>query len=116
MSWIMIAGPYASGGADAAQLHENLAAMNRAALAVFEKGHTPVIGVNMALPVIDAAGADRFDEIMTPISLSLADRCDAILRIGGPSTGADQEVERMKAAGRAVYFCLEDVPEARRSP
>ena len=112
MSWIMVAGPYSSGGADAARRAGNLAAMNRAALAVFEKGHTPVIGVNMALPVIEAAGADRFDEIMTPISLALADRCDAILRIGGPSTGADEEVARMKAAGKPVYFDLNDVPEA----
>ena len=112
MSWIMIAGPYSSGGADAARRAENLAAMNRAALAVFELGHTPVIGVNMALPVIGAAGEARFEEIMMPISLALADRCDAILRIGGPSKGADEEVERMRAAGKPVYRSLGDVPGA----
>ena len=112
MSWIMVAGPYSSGGADAATRAANLAAMNRAALEVFEKGHTPVIGVNMALPVIEAAGENRFEEIMMPLSLALADRCDAILRIGGPSVGADQEVARMNAAGKPVYFALNDVPEA----
>ncbi len=48
--WVMVAGPYTSGGADAAQRAENLAAMNRAALAVFDRGHVPVIGVNAGCP------------------------------------------------------------------
>jgi len=111
--WIMIAGPYTSGGADAARREENLRAMNRAAWAVFQRGHTPVIGVNMALPVIEAAGPERFDALMMPISLALAARCDAALRIGGPSAGADAEVEAIRARGGAVYERVEDVPPAR---
>lgn len=114
--WIMVAGPYSSGGADAAARAENLAAMNRAALAVFDKGHVPVIGVNMALPVIEAArdadGADRFEEIMMPVSLALAERCDAILRIGGASTGADAEVARFAARGLPIWRALQEVPPA----
>lgn len=112
MSWIMIAGPYSSGGANAAKRAANLRAMNDAALAVFEKGHTPVIGVNMALPVIESAGEERFEEIMMPISLALAERCDAILRIDGASVGADQEVARLKAAGKPVLLSIEDIPLA----
>lgn len=112
MSWIMIAGPYSSGAADAAERAKNLRALNDAALAVFQKGHTPVIGVNMALPVIECAGEDRFEEIITPISLALAERCDAILRIGGPSAGADREVERLRAAGKPVYRSIEEIPPA----
>ncbi len=112
MSWIMIAGPYSSGGAGATERAANLRAMNEAALEVFQKGHTPVIGVNMALPVIDVAGEDRFEEIMMPISLALAERCDAILRIGGASVGADQEVDRLKAAGKQIYFSVDDIPKA----
>lgn len=108
----MIAGPYSSGGANADERATNLRAMNAAALKVFQKGHTPVIGVNMALPVIEAAGDNRFEEIMMPISLALAERCDAILRIGGASIGADQEVERLKAAGKHVYLSLQDIPDA----
>lgn len=111
MSWIMIAGPYSSGGADAEKRSDNLRAMNEAALVVFQKGHTPVIGVNMALPVIGVAGDDRFEEIMMPISLALADRCDAILRIGGASVGADQEVERLRDAGKRVYFSVDDIAD-----
>jgi len=113
--WIMVSGPYTSGGADAARRQENLAAMNRAALALFRAGHVPVIGVNLALPVIAAASGDVFDEVMMPLSLALAERCDACLRMGGPSRGADDEAARFRAAGKPVYERLEDVPPGRRS-
>ena len=108
--WIMVAGPYRSGGADEATRAERLASMNRVALALFRLGHVPVIGVNMALPVIAAADGDAFDEVMMPLSLALAERCDAVLRIGGPSAGADAEVERFTAAGKPVFRAIEDVP------
>ncbi|MBR0680741.1 DUF1937 family protein [Roseomonas eburnea] len=108
--WIMIAAPYSSGGADAAVRAARLAEMNRAALAVFRLGHVPLIGVNMALPVIAAAEGDAFEEVMMPLSLALTERCDAILRIGGPSAGADAEVARFRAAGRPVFHAIEEIP------
>jgi hypothetical protein len=37
---------------------------------------------------------------MLPLSLALAERCDACLRIGGPSAGADAEVATFAAAAR----------------
>lgn len=108
--WIMIAGPYSSGAANEAARAANLRLMNQAAVEVFRRGHIPIIGVNMALPVISEAGPDGFDEIMMPISLALADRCDGILRIGGPSVGADQEVAKFEARGLPVFRNLDDVP------
>jgi len=111
--WIMVSGPYTSGTKDAATRSANLRAMNQAALALFRMGHVPLIGVNLALPIIDAAGAEAFHDILMPLSLSLAERCDACLRIGGASRGADEEVERFVAAGRPVYYRLEDVPPLR---
>ena len=110
--WIMVAGPYSSGGADAARRAENLAALNRAAVALLRLGHVPVIGVNMALPMIAAAGDDpaAFEAIMMPVSLALAERCDACLRIGGASAGADAEVARFAARGLPVYHSLDEVP------
>jgi hypothetical protein len=108
--WIMIAAPYTSGGADEALRAARLAEMNRAALAILRLGHVPVIGVNMALPIIAAAEADVFDEVMMPVSLALAERCDAVLRLGGPSQGADQEVARFTLAGKQVFFALADIP------
>lgn len=110
--WIMVSGPYGSNASDAAARAANLRAMNDAALALLRMGHVPVIGVNMALPVIEAAGAGCYDEIMMPLSLALAARCDGCLRIGGPSRGADDEVARFRAAGRPVWFSLDAVPSA----
>ena len=53
--WIMVAGPYTSGAANAAARAVNLRVLNEAALAVFRRGHVPVMGVNLALPIIEAA-------------------------------------------------------------
>jgi hypothetical protein len=109
--WIMIGGPYGTGAKNAVGHAANLARMNEAALALFRKGHVPIIGVNLALPVIAAAGGGSTAEaeIMMPLSLALADRCDAFLRIGGPSVGADQEMERFVAAGKRVFRSAEEI-------
>ncbi len=111
--WIMIAGPYRTGARSATDLDQNLRALNRAALAVFRKGHFPIVGVNLALPVIHAAGAESYDAIMMPLSLALAERCDAVLRIGGASAGADAEVVCVQARGGALYRSLDEVPDRR---
>ena len=110
--WIMIAAPYTSGGADAALRAARLTEMNHAALALLRLGHVPVIGVNMALPIIAAAEADVFDEVMMPLSFALAERCDAVLRLGGESQGADQEVARFTQAGKQVFYALAHIPPA----
>lgn len=110
--WIMVAGPYRSGSDDPAVWAANLDKLNEAAVALFRAGHVPVIGVNMALPMITALGGseDDYREIMAPLSLSLVDRCDACLRLGGPSKGADEEVERFRLAGLPVYRALDEIP------
>jgi hypothetical protein len=109
--WIMIAGPYTAGGADPVRRTENLLVLNRVAVEPHRAGHIPVIGVNMALPMIEAdGGADAFARIMLPLSLALADRCDACLRVGGPSAGADAEVRRFQEAGKPVYRHIHEIP------
>jgi hypothetical protein len=116
--WIMVGGPYGTGAKSAAERAANLQIMNQAALALFRKGHVPIIGVNMALPVIAAAGGDAASEaeIMMPLSLSLAERCDAFLRIGGASAGADQEMARFVAAGKSVFRSIDDITTETPSP
>lgn len=106
----MIAGPYRSGVADAETRADRLRTLNAAAYELLRRGHVPVIGVNMALPVIEIAGQERYDEIMMPLSLALAERCDAVLRLGGPSSGADQEVARFVARGLPVFRSIDEVP------
>jgi hypothetical protein len=109
--WIMVGGPYGTGAKSAADRSANFARMNEAALAVWRKGHVPIIGVNLALPIIEAAGGDAaaVAAIMMPLSLALTERCDAFLRIGGPSAGADQEMARFAAAGKRVFRSVEEI-------
>src|SRR5262245_11527771 len=101
--WIMIAGPYRSGSTDPDVWAENLKALNEAALVVLQKGHVPIIGVNMALPIIESAGSESYESIMMPLSLALTSRCDAILRIGGTSFNADLEVAAFQRRGLPVF-------------
>lgn len=109
--WIMIAGPYRTNSEDKETWKKNHELLNRAALAVFKKGHTPIIGVNMALPVIQITGESSFEDLMMPISLQLADKCDAVLRIGGESTSSDREVDYISSKGGRVFKSLEEIPE-----
>jgi hypothetical protein len=108
--WIMIAGPYSTGARTADERAQNLRALNRVALEILRRGHVPIIGVNLALPIIEVAGEAMFDELMMPLSLALADRCDAVLRVGGHSSGADLEVERIRARGGAVFASVAEIP------
>jgi hypothetical protein len=55
-----------------------------------------------------------FDEIFHPIARRLVARCDACLRIGGPSKGADEMVALARAAGARVFSRMEDVPAVER--
>jgi hypothetical protein len=110
--WIMVAGPYRSGSSDPATWAKNLRRLNDAAYEVFQKGHLPIVGVNLALPVIDSAGQDMYQGIMIPMSLALTERCDAVLRIDGVSQGADDEVRRFQARGRPVFRSVEEIPRS----
>lgn len=110
--WIMIAGPYGFKAKNDEDRRTNLSKLNSAAVAVFQKGHIPIIGVNMALPMIEAAGDGSYSEIMMPISLGLCERCDAILRLEGDSSGADREVAEFEKRGLTVYRRIEEIPTA----
>ena len=109
--WIMVAGPYRTGTTDPLVRAENLRRLNEIAYEILRKGHVPVIGVNLALPIIEAAGAESYDSIMMPLSLTVAERCDAVPRIGGASRGADEEVETFVARGFKVFRSLDEIPQ-----
>jgi hypothetical protein len=119
---ILIAGPYRSGtGDDPALIAANVRAMGDMAVRVFRAGHLPVLGEWFALPLIELAGSQRvgddvFNEIFHPVARRLVAHCDACLRIGGPSTGADEMVALARAAGRLVFFAFEDIPPANLEP
>ncbi len=113
---ILIAGPYRSGtGDDPELLARNLARLEEAAWPIFRSGHVPMIGEWVALPVLRGAGgktvADPLaKEVMYPTADRLLHHCDAVLRLPGESTGADQDVAIALSRGLAVYHRVEDIP------
>jgi hypothetical protein len=64
------------------------------------------------VPLIEVAGPETYDEVMMPLSLALAERCDAVLRVGGASPGAEEEVAVIRARGGAVYRDVAELPNA----
>jgi hypothetical protein len=103
----MVAGPYSA--PTAKERTANLRALNVAAAAVMRRGHMPVVGVNAALPVIEAADLPDGHPWTMDISLALAARCDAVLQIGR-SPGADREANLARELGRPVYTSAEQLP------
>lgn len=115
---ILIAGPYRSGtDGNQARIDENLARLERAALDIYQRGHVPVIGEWLALPLATAAGSKSLgDEIaesmLYPVAHRLITKCDAIYRIAGASKGADMDVDVARKLGLKVYTTLESIPQA----
>src|SRR4030095_10395979 len=113
---ILVAGPYRSGTNDDPQLiSANVKAMTGAALEIYRIGHLPVMGEWFALPLIEAAGSkkigdDIFNKIFHPVAVQLIDHCDAVLRIGGPSAGADDMVNTGKAKNKTIFYSIDEIP------
>ena len=107
---ILVAGPYRSGTNDNSELIEkNVKAMTDTALDIYKMGHMPVLGEWFALPLIKAAGSqsigdDIFNEIFHPLAVDLIDHCDAVLRIGGASSGADEMVNTGLKKGKIIFL------------
>jgi hypothetical protein len=112
---ILVAGPYRSGtDGDPARIQANVDAMTATALALHRRGHLPVMGEWFALPLIEAAERDgqddAYEEIFHPIAEQVLARCDACLRIGGPSDGADRMVAIARRLGKTVFTSVDEVP------
>lgn len=115
---ILVAGPYRSGtGDDPARIAANVAAMEACALPLYERGHVPVLGEWLALPLVHAAGSHAagdavYDAIFHPHCERLLSHCDAVLRVGGPSEGADRMLKVAEERGLRIYRELDAVPYA----
>ena len=113
---ILVAGPYRSGtDGDPVRIGANVEAMTRVSLELYRRGHLPVMGEWFALPLIEQAlaegdPADPDAAIFHPIAEQLLERCDACLRIGGASEGADRMVATARRLGKVVYTDLGQVP------
>jgi hypothetical protein len=115
---VLIAGPYRSGTHDhPGRMAENLRLLEQYALPLYRAGHLPMIGEWVALPIIREAGSvivgdPVYQEHLYPVASRLLERCDAVLRIPGESTGADQDVEIARRRGLPIFYKVEDVPNA----
>jgi hypothetical protein len=73
------------------------------------------VGEWLALPLVALAGSRRmgdepFNEIFHPIAERLLEHCDAVLRVGGASAGADEMVRIARERGLRVFHGLHEVP------
>lgn len=116
---ILVAGPYRSGtGDNPDKIADNVKAMTDTALELYRRGHLPVLGEWYALPLIEAAGStrigdDAFNEIFHPVAVRLVAHCDAVLRIGGPSAGADEMVATGIKNGKRIFHSIDEIPAPR---
>lgn len=113
---ILIAGPYRSGtGDDPEKITENVRLMESFALPIFRLGHIPVLGEWFALPLVHLAGSkqigdEAFNKIFHPIAERLLEKCDAVLRVGGASAGADMMVDVGQKHGLKIYRKIDEIP------
>jgi hypothetical protein len=115
---ILIAGPYRSGTNDnPALIEQNVRTMESFALPIFRAGHIPILGEWLALPLVRLGGSKNlgdevFNEVFHPIAVRLLQKCDAVLRVGGPSAGADEMVRVGRSLGLAIYTDPGEIPNA----
>jgi hypothetical protein len=115
---ILIAGPYRSGtNDDPARIARNVREMESYALPIFRAGHIPILGEWLALPLAELAGSrkigdEAFTEVFHPVAIRLLEKCDAVLRVGGPSAGADEMVRVGSTLGLKIYGAPSEIPRA----
>jgi hypothetical protein len=100
---ILVAGPYRSGtNDDPVLIKKNVEEMEFYALPIFRAGHMA------GSTTIGDAG---FNEVFHPAAIRLLEKCDGVLRVGGPSTGADEMVRIGRSLGLSIYSALAEVPK-----
>lgn len=113
---ILIAGPYRSGtNDDPEKIQANVHLMESFAVPIFRKGHIPVLGEWFALPLVSLAGSkqigdEAFNKIFHPIAERLLEKCDAVLRVGGASSGADLMVRTALNLGLQIFYSVDEIP------
>jgi hypothetical protein len=92
--------------------------MESYALPIFRAGHIPILGEWLALPLVELAGSktigdEAFNQIFHPIAVRLLEKCDAVLRVGGASAGADEMVRAGGSLGLKIYASLAEIPSGK---
>ena len=112
---ILIAGPYRSGtGDDPVMIARNVEEMESYALPLFRAGHIPILGEWLALPLAHLAGSKTlgdaaFQEVFHPVAVRPLSKCDAVLRVGCESVGADEMVHVGRELGLQIIHGLDEL-------
>jgi hypothetical protein len=113
---VLISGPYLTGThSDPAKIASNRARLESFAFPIYQRGHLPMLGEWLALPIIHGAGGKIdgdavFSAYQYPVAHRLLARCDAVLRIPGDSRGADLDVLRARQIGLPIYTDVSQLP------
>ena len=119
---ILIAGPYRSGtGDDPVKMAANLERLEQIALQVYSRGHLPVIGEWLAVPLARQAGSKQvgdqaWDSYGYPTADRLLEFCTGVLKVEGESRGAEGDMEVARSRGLKVYLSIEDIPPGTPKP
>lgn len=112
---VLVAGPYRSGTNDNPEMMAaNLERLESITLELFEAGYLPVIGEWIALPLMRRAGStvvgdEIYQRYAYPVAHRLLQNCEAVIRLAGPSTGADEDVRRAGELGISVYSSVQEL-------
>jgi hypothetical protein len=113
---VLISGPYLTGtDSNPEKIAANRARLESFALPIYRRGHLPMLGEWLALPIIlGAGGKTEGDEVFRayqyPVAHRLLARCDAVLRVPGDSRGADLDVLRARQLGLPIYTDVCELP------
>jgi hypothetical protein len=109
---ILIAGPYRSGtGGDPGLIEANLRRLEQPSWELHRRGHVPMIGEWVGLPILRVAGDSASDgDVLYEVASRLLQHCDGVLRLPGESSGADTDVRIATERGIPVWYSIDDVP------
>lgn len=103
--WVYISGPYSGGN-----VSTNVRNAIKAGAEVRELGHVPVIPHLFLLA--DLIKPQSYDHWLK-FDLEYLQRCDALFRLPGFSSGSEVEVKAALAAGKPVFRSLDELKAAR---
>ncbi len=88
--------------------------MMDAALQLYQMGHLPILIEWVTLPLLKAAGSREvgdtlFNALFHPVTVQLIDHCNAVLRLGSVSAGADVLVNIARLKGKIVFHHLSEI-------
>ena len=113
---VLVASPFLwQVGQEPALVARDGRALGDVATRLLEAGHVAIAGEMLALPIVAVSGRGgaAVDEILHAVLARIARRCDACLRVGGPSRAADAAARMFHELGLPVFHRLADVPGCR---